>query len=233
MRYGIDIKKAEKFIGTKRQKLTAIKFLRKSNEKTKSGDQMWLFKCDCGLFKEKSKGNFMLATTNNCGCIRPHKIHGGSIRDKKGHQRPMYRKWVMMRQRCNNKNNPDYHFYGGRGIKQCERWKDFKNFYEDMGKSYEEHSSKFKDTTLDRIDVNGDYSPENCRWATRREQSNNRNYNVPITYRNKSQSAGNWVKELGLKMTARNLYKRVFTRRWDIERAFSQKARQRSIKNKI
>jgi len=80
---------------------------------------------------------------------------------------PEYRAWRNMKQRCLNPNRPDFHYYGGRGIRVCERWSDsFQNFYDDMGPRGEKHS-------IDRIDVNGNYEPRNCRWATINEQRKN------------------------------------------------------------
>jgi len=81
---------------------------------------------------------------------------------------PVYRAWHNMKQRCNNPKNNNYLHYGGRGVKVCESWDKFVNFYEDIGYKYS------KGLSLDRIDVNGDYTHENCRWATRYEQDRNR-----------------------------------------------------------
>lgn len=128
---------------------------------------------------------------------------------------PVYNSWVNMRQRCTNSNKPDYKFYGGRGITVCERWSKFENFIEDMGEPPEGF-------TLDRIDVDGNYEPANCKWASRREQSNNRNYNALITFNGRTQSVGKWASEISLNITTKNLYKRIFTRGWDINRAFTQ-----------
>lgn len=93
-----------------------------------------------------------------------------------------------MRYRCNGVNNKDYHYYGGRGITVCDRWNDFLNFKEDMYESYLEHVEKYgeHDTSIDRIDVNGNYCPENCKWSTKKDQANNRRSNHKINICNKT-----------------------------------------------
>lgn len=143
--------------------------------------------------------------------------HGLSLTAKQdySHRRPIYLAWVNMRQRCNNPNRPDYRYYGGRGINVCKRWDEFINFYNDMGLPKAGES-------LDRIDNNKDYSPDNCKWSTRKEQSNNRNYNRQITHKGITQSVGKWASEAPIEISTRNLYKRIITRKWDIERALTQ-----------
>lgn len=106
-------------------------------------------------------------------------------------QTNLYAVWQAAKQRCSNPKDPAYRRYGGRGIYVCERWMSFANFIADMGE-------RPPGTTLDRIDNNGPYSPENCRWATRKEQSNNREANVRITKDGVTLTARQWSERLGI-----------------------------------
>lgn len=121
-------------------------------------------------------------------------------------------RWKNMRARCNQPNNANYKFYGARGVKVCARWKFYVNFLDDMGlPPTEEH-------TLDRIDNNGNYEPGNCRWATRKEQTDNRSTGWQKHIAGKP--INEWAKELGLhNTTIRNRIKRG----WSVEDTLSSK----------
>lgn len=104
---------------------------------------------------------------------------------------PEYKIWVSMRQRCNNPNERAYKHYGGRGIKVSEEWNDFDVFQRDMGE-------RPKGTSIDRIDNDGNYCKENCKWSTKAQQSRNRRNNVQITYKGKTQVLKDWATEFGM-----------------------------------
>lgn len=146
---------------------------------------------------------------------------------KTGHQKNFakeYLSWKSMKARCLSPTATNYHNYGGRGIKICERWIEkpngFQNFLDDMGKRPE-------GCTLDRINSNGDYCPENCRWADWKTQGSNRRGVATIEYKGKTHSLKEWSTELGLP------YKVLVQRRyynWDVKRMFEQPIRKRSKK---
>ncbi len=105
---------------------------------------------------------------------------------------PEYQVWASMLQRCNNPKDRHFHDYGGRGIVACEGWRSFQRFLSDMGRR---PSPKH---TLERVNNNDGYSPDNCRWATRKEQQNNRRTNRVIEFDGRRQTLQQWIEELGL-----------------------------------
>jgi len=129
-----------------------------------------------------------------------------------------YQAWQNMRARCNNKNTPYYKNYGGRGITVCKRWDNFKHFYSDMG-------DRPEGASLDRIDNNKGYSPENCRWATWREQHDNTRKSVKIFYKGKKRNLSEIGRLTGLdpKMLSKRL-----KRGWSVTDTISRKPRKKN-----
>lgn len=154
----------------------------------------WSCLCDCGTIKIVRGSSLKDGNTKSCGCLRKELI---TIHDQanKGAKTKEYSAWISMIQRCNNPKNPDYVHYGGRGIKVCDRWLKFENFYEDMGKRPE-------CMTLERKDNDGGYEPGNCRWATREEQNNNTRRNRYKEHEGERRTITQWARHIGISKQA-------------------------------
>jgi len=180
----------KKILGQKLNRLTVCEEYYDSDKKR----WMVFCICECGNTVDVRRSSFESGSTKSCGCLQKEKVmeaitkHGNA---RVGSVTSEYRTWDCIIQRCHNSNNPEFECYGGRGIGVCERWEKFENFLEDMGKK---PGLKY---TIDRIDNDGDYCKENCKWATRKEQSRNKRNNNWLECDGKTMVKADWLKELG------------------------------------
>lgn len=168
-------------------RLTALRFL--GREKSNS---YWECKCDCGNICKRRASHITSGASSSCGCYNKEvaaerlKTHGLS-------DHPLMNIHNAMISRCENKNSKSHKYYGAKGRSVCERWHDFKNFYDDMVDGYR------PGLTLEREDVNGNYEPLNCYWATPYEQARNRTDNVFIEFNGERMIMADWATKVGIK----------------------------------
>lgn len=159
----------------------------------------WWCQCDCGVQSLPFSADLVSGHSTSCGCVTRIKT------TKHGHYKSRtYRSWQHMCQRVMNKKNNKYHLYGGRGIEVHTSWLTFENFIRDIG-------IRPENTSLDRINTNGNYEPGNCRWATIAVQNRNTRRVRWLTYKDESLSLGDWATRLG--MTYQCLQRRLS--KWD------------------
>ena len=197
--------------------LTGKRFGRLSvieRDPTETRHGKWLCVCDCGNSCSVYSTNLRRGTTVSCGCKKSERIsilnksHGMS-------KKRLYYEWTRMRSRCNNPENQDFSLYGGRGITVCPEWSDSFEAFRDWAIS----NGYRDDLTIDRKDNDGPYSPENCRWATQKEQQNNKRNNSYITFNGRTQTMKQWADEIGIDNAT--LWRRLKTG-WSIERALTE-----------
>lgn len=153
----------------------------------------WLCKCDCGNSTIVTGENLRVGKTHSCGCLVKEKLRKVATTHGETNTR-LYTIWTSMKGRCNNPNNPYYHRYGGRGIKMCDEWNnDFLSFKNWAYQNSYVEDAKRGECTIDRIDNNRGYSPDNCRWVSQKMQMNNVSYNHRETYNGETHTVAEWA----------------------------------------
>ncbi len=181
-------------------------------ENDKCGNLRWLARCDCGETTTVLGGNLTTGRTQSCGCLNLERCttHGLS-------KSRVYAVWSAMVQRCTNPRHKEWGNYGERGISVCQLWMTFDGFYADMG-------DQPKNATIDRIDNDGNYCPNNCRWATQADQARNKRTNVRVSWRGRSRIIGDVADEFGINRGT--VYSRL-GRGWSPEEALTTPLGQR------
>lgn len=159
---------------------------------SRNGKVFWLCNCICGKSTNVSTTDLRSGHTKSCGCLSKEIAKERQTTHGKRYI-PEYRTWCKMKERCYNKADINYHYYGERGIKICDRWiQSFQFFYDDMGNRPTPLHS------IDRLDNNGNYEPSNCRWATPIEQCRNRRSSRVLEYNGVSKTLIEWANELNV-----------------------------------
>jgi hypothetical protein len=177
-------------------------------------EYLWLCQCDCGAVSLVRSPNLRSGNTKSCGCLQSEVTRARSRTHGRTNSSAYWR-WRAMMQRCTNPNDVGWANYGGRGIMVCEAWRTFEGFYRDMG-------DPPPDMTIDRIDVDGNYEPSNCRWATMIRQARNKRVARLMTLHGQTKCLHDWTDVYGIN------YQLVFyrlQRGWDFERALTTPAR--------
>ena len=184
-----------------------------SRDINQGGHTKWLCQCDCGKTKVIQGNHLQEGSTTSCGNCYESKTSR------------LYKSvWNKLFQRCYNSKNKDYKNYGGRGVRVCPEWHNYLVFKEWAYANGYDESSEYGQCTLDRKDVNGDYSPDNCRFITIAEQNLNKTNNHYVTHNGETHTISEWA--IITNISASALYSRI-NRGWDLERAFTQPTRKR------
>jgi hypothetical protein len=203
-----------KLIDLTGKKVNRLTVLRKV-ESDKYGHPRWLCRCDCGNETVVWGSELRRGRIQSCGCWKKERM--GELNKKHGHKNDrLYNTWAGMIQRCENPKAHNYKDYGGRGISVCEEWHDFMCFFRwSMENGYND------DLTIDRINNDAGYEPDNCRWTTYKTQANNKRNNHFLTYNGETHTISEWSKITGIdKGTIRN---RIVLHGWSVEKALTTK----------
>lgn len=199
--------------GFPESRITVIQ--KSENKKNDDTHAYWLCECDCGKRFVASGKNLRKGKTLSCGCFRKE---ASSNRNSTHHisKDRLYHIWLSTKARCYNPKLRSYKDYGGRGIIVCNEWKyNFENF-----EKWANENGYRDDLSIDRIDVNGNYEPSNCRWADILTQANNKRNNVYISYEGETLTLNQWSVKTGINRCT--LRYRLYDLKWNVERALTE-----------
>lgn len=203
------------------------------NGKKNGKEYYWLCRCECGTEKEVLASSLLKGASKSCGCYSfsdEVKAKRAEMNKTHGHSGTrLYKLWTNIKTRCYNSKRKGFYLYGGRGIKMCEEWKqDFMVFREwALTHGYDKNAER-GECTIDRIDVNGDYSPNNCRFINMQEQTNNRRKTTFITYKGETKPMADWCRQYGLRVNT--AHKRI-KMGWDLDKVFNEPIHQECVRN--
>ena len=191
-------------------RLTVIKRVENNGKKV-----MWLCRCDCGNETTVFSGYLRNGDTKSCGCLSKDKLRERRFKHGESRKTRLYNIWIHIKHRTSGKANEKRtkKWYTDKNIKMCEEWSDFRNF-----RDWANANGYDDSLTIDRIDGNKGYSPENCRWVDWKTQTRNKSNNINITRNGETKCLKDWCTELGLKY--RSIFQRI-ARGWDKEKALT------------
>ena len=197
----------------------------KEDGRARYGGTMWLCKCDCGTIRRVNGRSLRAGLSMSCGCYGAEQRNAASVLVTKKHggkNERLYGVWAGIKERCNNPNSKFYPLYGGRGITICNEWNnDYAMFRKWALETGYDDAAPHGKCTLDRINNDLGYFPENCRWATSMTQCNNRRSNHILTFNGQSKTISEWARETGIRKDT--IRRRIVQYGWSIERALTEK----------
>lgn len=210
------MRKAIDLTGRRVGKLTVVSL----SDRLYGRQKIYECKCDCGNVVYVRACHITSGHTKSCGCLKSESMKKVATKHGRSRER-LAQIWYGMRKRCSNNNCEQFKNYGGRGITVCDEWlHDFQAFYDwAMANGYEDH------LTIDRIEVNGNYSPDNCRWITNKDQQNNRRTSHLLTYKGETRSLKDWSKIVGINYST--LKGRINVYGWSAEKALETNAKKK------
>lgn len=199
------------------QKFGRLTVLKRMDRIDSQGRRLYECLCECGKVTYVNSHDLKNGSTKSCGCLGAE-LFLSRITKHGAYKTRLYKVWGDMKNRCTNKNNDHYKDYGGRGITVCDDWMRFESFRDwAFSHGYDEYA-KFGVCTLDRIDVNGNYCPENCRWVDAKTQSNNKRTNVYLEFDGQRHTISEWSEITGIGKTV--IRQRILSG-WDVEKALT------------